>query len=183
MEHQCYVETDASSAVVRMPSLVADMHRAHRERQARIKAAAFKKAANVDDQQVAVLERALEVSWEERQKAIPIPKASWFSIEEMGELEIPRGPLVEDIQRVACRYFDVKRNDLLSPRRDQRIAYPRQVAFYLAKTLTRKSHPDIGRRFGGRDHTTVLHGYRKIERLVKEDWLVAYDVAHLEMML
>jgi chromosomal replication initiation ATPase DnaA len=156
----------------------------HRKRQERIRAAAYaervKEAAEIDDQQVAILER----SWEERQRDIPIQKPMWFGvIAEIDPPPAPRAPLVEDIQRVACRYFEVKRNDLLSPRRAQRVAYPRQIAFYLAKTMTMKSFPDIGRRFGGRDHTTVLHGYRKIERLMKTDWLVAYDVAHVEMML
>lgn len=167
----------------RVPSVLADMHKAHMERVERIKAAAYaekvKDAAEVDDQQAAILER----SWEQRQKDIPIPKKNWFSIIDDVALPEPRPPLVESIQRVICRYFEVKRNDLLSPRRGQRIAYPRQVAFYLAKSMTRNSLPEIGRRFGGKDHTTVLHGYRKIERLIKTDWTVAYDVAHLEMML
>jgi hypothetical protein len=169
--------------MMQAPAIAIEMHKAHLARVRRIEAAAVRKVEPV----VVVVEPAPPPppvkSWEERQREIPIPTVHWFSIIEDHPVLESRAPLVEDIQRVACRYFEVKRNDLLSPRRCQRIAYPRQVAFYLAKTLTRKSRPDIGRRFGGRDHTTILHGYRKIEGLIKSDWLVAYDVAHVEMML
>jgi chromosomal replication initiator protein len=72
---------------------------------------------------------------------------------------------IEDIQkRVACHY-SVSRADLLSSRRTAAVVMPRQIAMYLAKSLTLRSLPEIGRRFGGRDHTTVLHAVRKIEKL------------------
>jgi chromosomal replication initiator protein len=95
-------------------------------------------------------------------------------------LQTPRAPLIEDIQRVTCRFFKVSRNDMLSSRRDKRVAHPRHIAMFLAKTLTLKSLPELGRRFGGRDHTTILHGVRKIESLVRSDWEVAFDVAQVE---
>ena len=91
---------------------------------------------------------------------------------EMAEREVrdlirpqePKRVKIEDIQRVVARQYNVSRSDLLSSRRTANVVRPRQVAMYLAKTLTLRSLPEIGRRFGGRDHTTVLHAVRKIER-------------------
>ena len=70
---------------------------------------------------------------------------------------------VEDIQQKVCDYYNVKLSDLLSTRRAQAISKPRQVAMYLCKVLTSKSLPEIGRRFGGRDHTTVMHAVKRVE--------------------
>ena len=81
----------------------------------------------------------------------------------------PKRIKIEDIQRVVARQYNVSRSDLLSSRRTANVVRPRQVAMYLAKTLTLRSLPEIGRRFGGRDHTTVLHAVRKIEALVARD--------------
>lgn len=103
----------------------------------------------------------------------------WFSIVD----EEPRAPMVDDIKRAAGKYFKLTNNDFISARRVCTVAYPRHVVMYLAKTLTGKSFPDIGRRLGGRDHTTIIHGVRKIEALIKTDWKVAYDVAHVEAMI
>ena len=83
---------------------------------------------------------------------------------------------VDEIQKAACEHYALKQVDLLSQRRTRAIARPRQVAMYLAKTMTTRSYPDIGRRFGGRDHTTVLHAVRQIERLKGEDPAIAADV-------
>src|SRR5205807_9619753 len=96
---------------------------------------------------------------------------------EMAEREIrdlirpqePRRIKIEEIQRIVARQYNVSRADLLSSRRTANVVRPRQVAMYLAKTLTLRSLPEIGRRFGGRDHTTVLHAVRKIENLVHND--------------
>src|SRR5438270_6873284 len=88
---------------------------------------------------------------------------------EMRDLIRPQEPKrvkIEDIQRVVARHYNVSRGDLLSSRRTANVVRPRQVAMYLAKTLTLRSLPEIGRRFGGRDHTTVLHAVCKIENLV-----------------
>lgn len=76
---------------------------------------------------------------------------------------------VERIQQAVAEHFGVERADILSARRTKEVTRPRQVAMYLSKKLTPKSLPEIGRRFGGRDHTTVLHGARKIERLIESD--------------
>jgi chromosomal replication initiator protein len=72
---------------------------------------------------------------------------------------------VDEIQKAVADYFKLKQADLLSERRTRAVARPRHVAMYLAKQLTTRSYPDIGRRFGGRDHTTVLHAVKRIEEL------------------
>jgi chromosomal replication initiator protein len=73
----------------------------------------------------------------------------------------------------------VARTDLLSPRRARSIVVPRQVGMYLAKKMTSRSLPEIGRRFGGRDHSTVLHAVRKIDDQIKTDDRLAKEVALL----
>jgi chromosomal replication initiator protein len=90
---------------------------------------------------------------------------------------------IEEIQRVVSRHFNVSRSDLLSARRTANVVRPRQVAMYLAKTLTLRSLPEIGRRFGGRDHTTVLHAVRKIEALVAKDVALSEEVESLKRQL
>ena len=77
----------------------------------------------------------------------------------------------------------MSRGDLLSSRRTANVVRPRQVAMYLAKTLTLRSLPEIGRRFGGRDHTTVLHAVRKIENLVGADSSLAEEIESLKRQL
>ena len=90
---------------------------------------------------------------------------------------------IEDIQRVVARQFNVARNDLLSNRRTQQIVRPRQIAMYLSKVMTPRSLPEIGRRFGGRDHTTVLHAVRKIEDLMSEDHKLAQEIELLKRLI
>jgi chromosomal replication initiator protein len=77
----------------------------------------------------------------------------------------------------------VSRADLLSSRRTANVVRPRQVAMYLAKVLTLRSLPEIGRRFGGRDHTTVLHAVRKIENLAGNDSALAEEIESLKRQL
>ena len=77
----------------------------------------------------------------------------------------------------------MSRGDLLSSRRTANVVRPRQVAMYLAKTLTLRSLPEIGRRFGGRDHTTVLHAVRKIETLAGNDSALADEIETLKRLL
>jgi chromosomal replication initiation ATPase DnaA len=71
-----------------------------------------------------------------------------------------------EIQRAVCRHFKVDLTEVLSCRRYMGIVMPRQIAMALCKKLTSKSFPDIGRRFGGKDHTTVLHSWRKLQPAV-----------------
>jgi chromosomal replication initiator protein len=86
---------------------------------------------------------------------------------------------IEDILRIVGRHYNVARSDLLSPRRSRSVVVPRQVGMYLAKKLTPRSLPEIGRRFGGRDHSTVLHAVRKIEEQLRSDDRLAREVALL----
>lgn len=79
-----------------------------------------------------------------------------------------------------ARRYNVSRSDLLSQRRTANVVRPRQVAMYLAKILTLRSLPEIGRRFGGRDHTTVLHAVRKIETLIGTDTALAAEIETLK---
>jgi chromosomal replication initiator protein len=73
--------------------------------------------------------------------------------------------------------------DILSPRRARAVARPRQAAMYLAKVLTEYSLPEIGRKFGGRDHTTIIHGVRKIEELMAQDRDLAADIDALKRLI
>ncbi|MDE2383432.1 MAG: chromosomal replication initiator protein DnaA [Alphaproteobacteria bacterium] len=86
---------------------------------------------------------------------------------------------IEDILKVVSRHFNVGRNDLLSARRAREVVMPRQIGMYLAKKLTARSLPEIGRRFGGRDHSTVLHAVRKIDEQMKGDEKLARELALL----
>ncbi len=95
----------------------------------------------------------------------------------------PKRVRIEDIQRVVARQYNVSRADLLSSRRTANVVRPRQVAMYLAKVLTLRSLPEIGRRFGGRDHTTVLHAVRKIEALAGNDTAFAEEIESLKRQL
>lgn len=90
---------------------------------------------------------------------------------------------IEEILKIVSRHFKVPRNDLLSSRRSRDVVRPRQIAMYLAKSLTSRSLPEIGRRFGGRDHTTVLHSVRKVEQLMKDDGDLCQEVELLKRML
>ena len=90
---------------------------------------------------------------------------------------------IEDIQRHVSAHFNIKTNDMFSNRRAAAIARPRQIAMYLAKDLTSLSYPAIGRSFGGRDHTTVMHAVKKIEQLIAEDNQLSSDVDLLRGLL
>lgn len=95
----------------------------------------------------------------------------------------PRRVRIEDIQRIVARHYNVSKTELLSNRRTRTIVKPRQVAMYLAKIMTPRSLPEIGRRFGGRDHTTVLHAVRKIEGLSGEDRQLAQEIELLKRLI
>lgn len=90
---------------------------------------------------------------------------------------------IEDIQKKVSEHFDIKVADLLSSKRSIDVARPRQIAMYLAKVLTPSSLPEIGRKFGGKDHTTVMHAVKKIETMQKEDAAFAEDVDMLKRVL
>jgi len=90
---------------------------------------------------------------------------------------------IDEIQRKAAEYFNIRLADMLSARRARAVARPRQVAMYLAKQLTARSLPEIGRKFGGRDHTTVIHAVRRIEQLRESDNALNEDVEKLQRLL
>lgn len=87
---------------------------------------------------------------------------------------------IDEIQRRVADYFNIRLSDLLSSRRARQVARPRQVAMYLSKHLTAKSLPVIGREFGGRDHTTVMHAVKRIDELRLADSVLEEDIRHLE---
>ncbi|MEC7587415.1 MAG: chromosomal replication initiator protein DnaA [Pseudomonadota bacterium] len=90
---------------------------------------------------------------------------------------------IDEIQKQVAAHYDVRVAEMFSARRARNIARPRQVAMYLAKTLTSLSYPEIGRRFGGRDHTTVMHAVRSIEGLINTDDSINEDVQLLRSLL
>lgn len=90
---------------------------------------------------------------------------------------------IDEIQRKVAEHYTIRLTDMHSARRARNVARPRQVAMYLAKQLTSRSLPEIGRKFGGRDHTTVMHAVRKIEELMNEDPSFAQDVDILRRAL
>ena len=95
----------------------------------------------------------------------------------------PKRVRIEDIQRIVARHYNVSKTELLSNRRTRTIVKPRQVAMYLSKVMTPRSLPEIGRRFGGRDHTTVLHAVRKIEDLSGSDNTLAQELELLRRLI
>lgn len=90
---------------------------------------------------------------------------------------------IDDIQRKVADYYNIRLSDLLSARRSRKIARPRQVAMYLSKILTTRSLPEIGRKFGGRDHTTVIHAVKRIESLQDSDNAIQEEVEVLSRAL
>ncbi len=95
----------------------------------------------------------------------------------------PRRVKIEDIQKLVANHYNVTKADILSSRRTATVVRPRQIAMYLSKVLTLRSLPEIGRRFGGRDHTTVLHAVRKIETLSHTDTPLSEELELLKRML
>eukprot|EP01037_Dinobryon_pediforme_P036139 gene36139-42932_t len=90
---------------------------------------------------------------------------------------------IEDIQRVVSKHYNVSKADLLSARRTRTVVRPRPMAMYLSKTMTPRSLPEIGRRFGNRDHTTVLHAVRTIEELATADRVLQDELDMLKRIV
>jgi chromosomal replication initiator protein len=106
-----------------------------------------------------------------------------IAIRDLVRTHEPKRVKIEDIQKLVASHYSVTRADILSSRRTATVVKPRQIAMYLAKTLTLRSLPEIGRRFGGRDHTTVLHAVRKIEGLSHADRSLNEELELLKRML
>ena len=90
---------------------------------------------------------------------------------------------IDEIQRKVAEHYNIRLADMIGSKRTRTIARPRQVAMYLAKHLTMRSLPDIGRRFGGRDHTTIMHGVKRIDELIATDSQLADDIQLLRRLL
>jgi hypothetical protein len=116
----------------------------------------------------------------ERPRRSRSPPRIWFWI--LDEIDLFR-PSIEAIQNAVERHCNVGHLELISERRSGAIVRPRQIAMFLAKDLTPHSLPEIGREFGGRDHTTVLHAVRKIEALRRTDAALAADLAAIRRAL
>lgn len=163
-------------------SFAAELHQAHKERLARIdRAAAHRKAcarAAHEIAKTAELEKYLSNISKAKPHAKPI--GIWFGFADDDLSGETRKVSVGEIQRAACNHFGITPLEIIARRRARRVVIPRQVAMYLCKTLTTRSLPEIGRMFGGMDHTTVLHAVRITEKRSREDWRVAYDIAHVE---
>jgi chromosomal replication initiator protein len=124
----------------------------------------------------------LVAQWQFTNVPVTIPSAEVTLRDLIGARE-PRRIRIEDIQKVVSRHFNVSKSDLLSSRRTRTIVRPRQIAMYLSKIMTPRSLPEIGRRFGGRDHTTVLHAVRKIEELINGNRALGDEVELLRKMI
>ncbi len=110
-------------------------------------------------------------------------EAAEAAIRDLVRVREPKRVKIEDIQKLVATHFNVSRADILSSRRTANVVLPRQIAMYLSKTMTLRSLPEIGRRFGGRDHTTVLHAVRKIEGLVGKNSSLNEEIELLKRML
>jgi chromosomal replication initiator protein len=110
-------------------------------------------------------------------------EAAEAAIRDLVRTRDPKRVKIEDIQKLVATHFNVSRADILSSRRTANVVRPRQIAMYLSKTMTLRSLPEIGRRFGGRDHTTVLHAVRKIEGLVSTDSALSEELESFKRLL
>ena len=109
--------------------------------------------------------------------------AAEAAIRDLIRVKEPKKVKIEDIQKLVATHFNVSRADILSSRRTANVVRPRQIAMYLAKMMTLRSLPEIGRRFGGRDHTTVLHAVRKIEEMASNDVGLSQELDLLKRLL
>lgn len=157
-----------------------ELHNAHKARLQRIAQAAARINPKTDKEFSAALNAVEEpvtepVDWADKQ--IDKNKGLWFSVVESIKLTPDGKPTVRAIQLATCEYYGIKLNDLVSARRTANVTLPRQVAMYLAKDMTESSYPSIARMTGNRDHTTAIHSFRKIEKLIKTDSDLASEVA------
>ncbi len=110
-------------------------------------------------------------------------EAAEAAVRDLVRVRDPKRVKIEEIQKLVAGHYSVSRADILSSRRTAVVVRPRQIAMYLSKVLTLRSLPEIGRRFGGRDHTTVLHAVRKIEALAATDRTLSDELELLKRML
>jgi chromosomal replication initiator protein len=154
------------------------------------------KGLEISDTVLAFLSERLTESGRELEGAVHRLRASYQLTDEPVTIETaeqivrdlmrgaePRRVRIDDILRTVSKHYGVNRGDLLSGRRNRSIVRPRQIGMYLAKLLTSRSLPEIGRRFGNRDHTTVLHAIRKIEQLMNDDNQLREEIELLKRLL
>ncbi len=124
----------------------------------------------------------LHATWQCLRQPITIDVAEQ-AIRDLIHGQEPRRIRIDEILKVISRHFGVSKSDLLSERRHRSVVWPRQIGMYLAKQLTSRSLPEIGRRFGGRDHTTVLHAIRKIETHLSGDSRLQAELDEIKKLL
>lgn len=134
---------------------------------------------NVRDLEGALARVSARASFESRQLTLELAQDALKNI----VASSPVGLTIEAVQREVATYFSVKLADLKGPKRHRAVAHPRAIAMYLARKLTAMSYPEIGSRFGGKDHSTVISAVRKIERMVKDDAAQRSIVTTLESHL
>jgi chromosomal replication initiation ATPase DnaA len=159
-------------------SVIESLHQAHK---ARLKRMAVRGVAQTPSQ----ARTNLVVSFSaKRVRSRYLPDRDYeraWAFEIMGLVDaLPvRRPRVVEIQRATARHFSVELNEILSDRRDRRTAMARHVAMYLARDLTLRSFQEIGLRFGGRDHSTVVHGVKRVEAKLPFDAELAADICRI----
>ena len=148
-----------------------ELHNARKARLQRIAQAAARINPKTDSEFSAALNAVEEPvtepadNWADKQ--IENNKRFWFSVVDC-ITQTPKGrPTIRAIQLATCEVYGIKLNDLVSARRTANVTLPRQVAMYLAKDMTKSTYPSIARMTGNRDHTTAIHAFRKIEKLIK----------------
>ncbi len=124
----------------------------------------------------------LHATWQYMRQPITLEVAEQ-AIRDLIHGQEPRRIKIDEILKVISRHYGVPKTDLLSERRHRSVVWPRQIGMYLAKQLTSRSLPEIGRRFGGRDHTTVLHAIRKIESHLAADSRLQTELDELKKLL
>ena len=90
---------------------------------------------------------------------------------------------IEEIQKTVAAHFNIKVSDLKSPKRLKALVLPRQIAMYLSRNLTSASYPEIGERFGGKDHSTIIHAIKKIEKMIEDDFQLRSTITTLKNAL
>ncbi len=124
----------------------------------------------------------LYASWTVMRQAITVETAETIIRDLLQGIE-PRRVKIDDILRIVSRHYSVSKADILSQRRHRSVVWPRQIGMYLAKQLTSRSLPEIGRRFGDRDHTTVLHAIRKIDKELEANTRLRDELEELKKQL
>jgi hypothetical protein len=166
-------------------SYAEELHLAHKKRLERIANRAFVKAKEIRSEarndptrSPDSVEFAYEVSYQFMELGAEVAKEVDGRLPDLDieNLRVEGGFAVARIQKAVCRHFNIKANEMNSSVRLAMIVRPRQIAMYLCRTLTSRSLPEIGRRFGGKDHTTVLHGYNKIRKELEADDDLAADI-------